>query len=167
MLNRTNRTLLATTNRLNLGTRSLDQISSGNNNGSLTLRFAHVAHPVAVRVGVVAYPEAFAIEGGRAFGPLDPSPAAMPSMSGSSSASGQPSPGWLARASKPGCQLARAAKRPGAVGTLAVLDPIRSVDAPPIPPDRRRPRTTLGLRCQPVRSACRAARVVVVPVAAP
>ncbi len=55
MLNRTNRTLSANTNRLNLGTRKLDQNAS-DNNGTLTLRTAHLFPVAAVRAGVVEYP---------------------------------------------------------------------------------------------------------------
>ena len=40
MLNRTNRTLSATTNRLNLGTRTLGHLVASDNNGTLTLRAA-------------------------------------------------------------------------------------------------------------------------------
>ena len=47
MSNRTNRTLSATTNRLNLGTRKLD-LNASANNGGLTLRTAHTL-PVLVR----------------------------------------------------------------------------------------------------------------------
>ena len=56
MLNRTNRTLSANTNRLNLGTRKLDQNASANI-GTLTLRTAHVDHDVvSVRAVHLVYP---------------------------------------------------------------------------------------------------------------
>src|SRR3954469_22836378 len=54
MLNRTNRTLSAHLNRLNLGTRSLATLASFNN-GDQTLRTRH-AHPVDMRAGVDGYP---------------------------------------------------------------------------------------------------------------
>ena len=55
MLNRTNRTLSANTNRLNLGTRMLD-LNASANNGSLTLRTAHTPAVVTVRTGFGPYP---------------------------------------------------------------------------------------------------------------
>ena len=54
MLNRTNRTLSANLNRLNLGTRSLASQASVIN-GDSTLHTRHV-YPVAVRAGVVGVP---------------------------------------------------------------------------------------------------------------
>lgn len=53
MLNRTNRTLSANLNRLNLGTRSL-AILAGVDNGVQTLRTRHV-HRVVMRDGVLGY----------------------------------------------------------------------------------------------------------------
>jgi len=55
MLNRTNRTLSANLNRLNLGTRMLG-LNAGVNNGSLTLRTAPVYPTAAVRVEVLEHP---------------------------------------------------------------------------------------------------------------
>jgi hypothetical protein len=54
MLNRTNRTLSAHLNRLNLGTRSL-ALQAGSNNGTKALDIRH-AHPVVMRAGMVGYP---------------------------------------------------------------------------------------------------------------
>ena len=54
MLNRTNRTLSASFNRLNLGTRSLDLIASAFN-GEQTLRTRH-AHAVVLRDGMAGVP---------------------------------------------------------------------------------------------------------------
>jgi len=54
MLNRTNRTLSAHLNRLNLGTRSLATLA-GLNDGAQTLHTRH-AYPVVMRVGVVGVP---------------------------------------------------------------------------------------------------------------
>jgi hypothetical protein len=55
MLNRTNRTLSATSTRLNLGTRSLALKANGNI-GNQTLRHAHAAPAAAVRAGGAFYP---------------------------------------------------------------------------------------------------------------
>jgi hypothetical protein len=55
MLNRTNRTLSAQLNRLNLGTRSLAPVARFNTSAS-TLHFRPV-HPVVTRAGVVGVPE--------------------------------------------------------------------------------------------------------------
>jgi hypothetical protein len=49
MSNRTNQTLSANTNRLNLGSRSLALVASGNGTTTLRFRLAHLSHP-----GVVA-----------------------------------------------------------------------------------------------------------------
>jgi len=54
MLNRTNRTLSAHLNRLNLGTRSLAPVGSFNK-GAQALHTRH-AHPVVMRAGMVGYP---------------------------------------------------------------------------------------------------------------
>jgi hypothetical protein len=54
MLNRTNRTLSAHLNRLNLGTRSL-AIVAGLNDGAQTLHTRH-AYPVVMRAGMVGVP---------------------------------------------------------------------------------------------------------------
>jgi hypothetical protein len=54
MLNRTNRTLSARLNRLNLGTRSLAQVARFNDSAS-TLH-TRLVHPVVLRVGVVGMP---------------------------------------------------------------------------------------------------------------
>jgi hypothetical protein len=53
MLNRTNRTLSANLNRLNLGTRSL-ALQANVNNGDQALYVRH-AHPVVMRAGTVGY----------------------------------------------------------------------------------------------------------------
>jgi hypothetical protein len=53
MLNRTNRTLSANLNRLNLGTRSLALVA-GINNGEKSLHIRH-AHGVIMRAGMVGY----------------------------------------------------------------------------------------------------------------
>ncbi|MHC5538977.1 hypothetical protein ACYOEI_12220 [Singulisphaera rosea] len=55
MLNRTNRTLSANLNRLNLGTRSF-AIAANVNNGDQTLRLRHDDHRVVLRDGMPGYP---------------------------------------------------------------------------------------------------------------
>jgi hypothetical protein len=81
MLNRTNRTLSANLNRLNLGTRSL-VLKTGVNNGDSTLRVRH-AHAYAMRDGMF-----------RSFDPAisDPSWVAIPSFPCSSPVSPWPGP---------------------------------------------------------------------------
>ncbi len=165
MLNRTNRTLLATTHRLNLGTRSLDQLSSGNN-GSKTLRLAHVAHPVAVRVGLGEYPGAMG-GGPESIRASYPIASAMPPMSGSSPGSSQRSQRSKARDQQPGQPLASKPRLVKPVADPQVDDRSRRPDASPIFSPCRSPRTTLGWRPPVERLAGRSARVVLVPVAAP
>ena len=75
MLNRTNRTLSAHLNRLNLGTRSLASQASFNN-GDSTLH-TRLVHPVAVRAGVVGVPVY----------PMIMGPIGIPSIPGSPSVS--------------------------------------------------------------------------------
>lgn len=55
MLNRTNRTLSANLNRLNLGTRSF-ALAANVNNGAQTLRTRHEDHRVVMRDGMPGYP---------------------------------------------------------------------------------------------------------------
>jgi hypothetical protein len=75
MLNRTNRTLSAHLNRLNLGTRTLASQASFNN-GDSTLH-TRLAHAVAVRAGVVGVPVY----------PMIMGPIGIPSIPGSPSVS--------------------------------------------------------------------------------
>ena len=75
MLNRTNRTLSAHLNRLNLGTRTLASQASFNN-GDSTLH-TRLVHPVAVRAGVVGVPVY----------PMIMGPIGIPSIPGSPSVS--------------------------------------------------------------------------------
>jgi hypothetical protein len=75
MLNRTNRTLSAHLNRLNLGTRTLASQASFNN-GDSTLH-SRLVHPVAVRAGVVGVPVY----------PMIMGPIGIPSIPGSPSVS--------------------------------------------------------------------------------
>jgi len=75
MLNRTNRTLSAHLNRLNLGTRTLASQASFNH-GDSTLHTRHI-YPVAVRAGVVGVP----------VDPMIMGPIGIPSIPGSPSVS--------------------------------------------------------------------------------
>ncbi len=93
MLNRTNRTLSANTNRLNLGTRKLD-LNASANNGSLTLRTARTLPDVSVRTGVDPYP-AFRFEEPSIKGPKPPKPV-IRLMPGSSTESSRPAQGFWA-----------------------------------------------------------------------
>lgn len=96
MLNRTNRTLSAHTNRLNLGTRKLDQNASANN-GSLTLRTSVTQPAVRVRTGVVPYPGIIPFEGPSIREPKPELKPAIQTMSGSSfSMSSRPAQGFWA-----------------------------------------------------------------------
>jgi hypothetical protein len=94
MLNRTNRTLSANTNRLNLGTRKLANNAS-DNNGSLTLRTASTMPVVHVRTGVVPYPGFIVFEEPSIQGPKPMKPT-IQAMSGSSTMSSRPSQGFWA-----------------------------------------------------------------------
>jgi len=169
MLNRTNRTLSATTNRLNLGTRKLDGNASANI-GTLTLHFAHVDLPVVpvvtVRSGVVAYP-AFRFEGPPIRTPEAGMPA-MPAMSGSSPESSWPKQGAASR-DQQGQPVALASQT---VGTIVVRsgddgNAGRCAPTPRLQPDPARPSTILGLGCDPARLAGRSARATLVSAAAP
>jgi hypothetical protein len=164
MLNRTNRTLSANTNRLNLGTRKLDQNASANI-GSLTLRTAHVDHDVvSVRAVHLLYP-GFGFGGPSITGPKPMKPA-MSEMAGSSPESswplrvqasrdqqGQP----VALASQP---VGTVVVRSGDNGTDRCVPPPRS-SAPQLPS-----RSTLARRCELPRFAGRPARATLVSVAA-
>jgi hypothetical protein len=72
MLNRTNRTLSAHLNRLNLGTRSLASLASLNN-GAQTLHTRH-AFAVAMRAGMVGVPVSSITSGGYAIPSIPGSP---------------------------------------------------------------------------------------------
>jgi hypothetical protein len=154
MLNRTNRTLSANTNRLNLGTRKLDQNASANN-GSLTLRTAH--HPftvVTVRTGAVEYP-GIPMEGP----PIKVEPKSMkpemPAMSGSSPRSSRPARGfwaWDQGQSAMSSQLAQPA-----LVLRDVAGTGRGV-APRVSPSRSHTSSSLAWHCDRTRRAGRSAR---------
>jgi hypothetical protein len=94
MLNRTNRTLSANTNRLNLGTRKLD-LNASANNGSLTLRTAPTLPDVHVRTGVVSY-QGFVMFEEPSIGEPKPMKPEIRPMSGSSLMSSRPAQGFWA-----------------------------------------------------------------------
>jgi hypothetical protein len=154
MLNRTNRTLSATTNRLNLGTRKLDQDASANN-GSLTLRTAH-ASPVVVnvRTGVVPYP-GFVFEEPFIMGPKPLKPATQ-AMSGSSPESSRPAQGFWAWDQGQTVQLSSQPAQPGLV-LRDVVGTGRGV-APPVTSSQRHSRSSLAWHCDSMRRAGRSAR---------
>jgi hypothetical protein len=76
MLNRTNRTLSARLNRLNLGTRSLAPVARFNDSAS-TLH-TRLVHPVVMRVGVAKIPVGPAIIGPIGIPAIPGSPAVSP-----------------------------------------------------------------------------------------
>jgi hypothetical protein len=154
MLNRTNRTLSANTNRLNLGTRKLDLNASGNN-GSLTLRTVPTSPEVFVRTGFGPYLR-FIIEG-----PAIPEPKPMKPtmgflMSGSSTESSRPAQGFWAWdqgqtvvSSQPGQPLGSSLR-----DTLGRSGSVR----PLIKASLRHSRTSLDRHCDRPRRAGRSAR---------
>jgi len=166
MLNRTNRTLSANLNRLNLGTRKLDQFASANI-GNLTLRTAHVDHVVSVRAGSFEYP-GFKFVAPPIMGP-EPLKPAMPSMAGSSPGSPWPTTGratWdqqgqpVALASQPvGTVVVRSGD--GGTGRCVHLPSPRGSSS--LSPSR----SSLGRHCDPARLAGRSARATLVSAATP
>jgi hypothetical protein len=164
MLNRTNRTLSANTNRLNLGTRKLDQNASANI-GSLTLRTAQVDHDVvSVRAVHLKYP-GFVFGGPSIAGPKPMKPA-MSEMAGSSPESSWPIPGQASR-DQQGQPVALASQP---VGTVVVRSGDNGTDRCVPPPRSSAPqrlsRPTLDRRCDRSRLASRLARATLVSVAA-
>jgi len=165
MLNRTNRTLSANTNRLNLGTRKLDQDASANI-GNLTLRTAHV-EPVVVSVRAVhlTYP-GFGFGGPSITGPKPMKPA-MSEMTGSSPESSWPGQGRASR-DQQGQPVAMASQP---VGTVVVRSGDNGTDRCVPPPrsssERRLSRWSLARHCDRPRLAGRSARATQVSVAAP
>ncbi len=154
MLNRTNRTLSANTNRLNLGTRKLDQNASANN-GSLTLRTAHTPAVVSVRTGVVPYP-GFVFGEPFIMGPK-PSKPAMPPMSGSSPESSRPAQGFWAWDQGQTVQLSSQPSQPGLV-LRDVVGTGRGVAPPVVTPAQSHSRSSLAWHCDSMRRAGRSAR---------
>ncbi len=164
MLNRTNRTLSANPNRLNLGTRKLDGNASANI-GSLTLRTAHVGHVVvSVRAGSVMDP-GFRFEGPPIMAPKPMKPA-IPAISGSSPESSWPRLGRASRdlqgqpaalASQP---VGASVVRSGDGGTGCRVQPPRSSSW------QRLSRSSLGRRCDSAIPAGRSARAIEVSAAA-
>jgi hypothetical protein len=157
MLNRTNRTLSANSNRLNLGTRKLDQNASANN-GSLTLRTA-TAHAspvvVTVRTGVAPYPGfMFAEPPIMEPKPLKP---AMHSMSGSSPESSRPAQGFWAWDQGQTVPLSSQPAQPGSV-LRDVVGTGRGVTPRVATPSQRQARSSLAWHCDRMRLAGRSAR---------
>ena len=156
MLNRTNRTLSANTNRLNLGTRKLDQNASANI-GSLTLRTAHAFTVVTVRTGVVEYhgiPDGVDRPLKRNRNAMKP--AMRPAMTGSSPRSSRPAQGfwaWDQGQSAMSSQLAQPA---------LVLRDVAGTGkgaAPRVSPSpRSHTRSSLAWHCDRTRRAGRSAR---------
>jgi len=152
MLNRTNRTLSATTNRLNLGTRKLDQNASANN-GSLTLRTAHL-FPFVVRTGLVEYP-GIPMEGPPiSAGPKRMKPA-MPAMTGSSPRTLKLAMGFWA------WDQGQSAMSSQLTQSLAVLRDVAAEGkgvTPQVTPSRVHSRSSLAWHCDRRRRAGRSAR---------
>jgi hypothetical protein len=154
MLNRTNRTLSANTNRLNLGTRMLG-LNAGANNGSLTLRTAHPSPAVSVRVGVVSYP-GFKFEEPSIMEPKPLKPA-MPPTSGSSPESSRPAQGFWAWDQGQTVQLSSQPSQPGLV-LRDVVGTGRGVAPPVVTPAQSHARLSLAWHCDRLRLAGRSAR---------
>ncbi len=155
MLNRTNRTLSAHTNRLNLGTRKLDRNASANI-GSLTLRTVP-AHPSAsVRVGFAEYP-GIPLGGPSIATPPKPAMPAMPAMSGSSSGSMSPSRDYRAWDQGQAATLASQPAQPVVV-LLQDADGTGRGVAPRDSSPRSHSRSSLGWSCERPRLAGRSAR---------
>jgi hypothetical protein len=153
MLNRTNRTLSANTNRLDLGTRMLG-LNAGANNGSLTLRTAHPFPTVVVRTGVAEYPgihgEAPPIE-------AEPKPMkpAMSAMTGSS-----PRPASPARDFRAWDQGQSAMSSQPAQAFAVLTDGVGTSggDTPQVSPSQGHSRSSLAWHCDRMRRAGRSAR---------
>jgi hypothetical protein len=160
MLNRTNRTLSANTNRLDLGTRMLG-LNASANNGSLTLRTAIDRFPTVVRTGVVEYP---GIHGEAPPTEAKPKPVkpAMSAMSGSSSRPMSPArdfrawdQGQPAMSSQPSQPLGVLRDAGGSSGRVT---PLTS-------PIQGHPRSSLAWHCDRPRRAGRSARAALALVA--
>ena len=154
MLNRTNRTLSAHTNRLNLGTRNLGLQAVGNN-GNLTLRTAHrfLDPTVVVRTGVVEYPR-IPVEAPPIAAMPKPMKPAMSSMFGSSPRPSSPSRGFRA------WDQGQSAMSSPLAWTVAVLkDAVGTSrsDTPQVIPSQDHPRSSLGWHCDRTRRAGRSA----------
>jgi hypothetical protein len=158
MLNRTNRTLSAHTNRLNLGTRKLD-LNASTNNGRLTLRTALTSPVVSVRTGFVPYP-GFRFEEPSIMGPKPMKPTIRP-MSGSSTESSRPAQGFWAWDQGQTALLSQP-EQPGEVlrdlaGSLGSVKPLNSSS-------RSHSRTSLAWHCDRARPAGRSARAALAMV---
>jgi hypothetical protein len=153
MLNRTNRTQSANTNRLDLGTRKLG-LQAGGNNGSLTLRTAHSFPTVVVRTGVEEYPR-IPVEAPPIAAMPKPMKPAMSAMPGSSPRPASPSRGFQA------WDQGQSAMSSQPAPTVAVLGDVAGtsrIDAPQVTPSQGHPRSSLGWHCDRTRRAGRSAR---------
>jgi hypothetical protein len=132
MLNRTNRTLSANLNRLNLGTRSLAVTANINTGDLQTLRTRHV-HRVVMRDGMHGYRPS----------PISLSRGAIPVIPGS-----LPVPSWLieSRSVRPwgefAAEMFTVSDRPCRQGESQALSPERALDQPARSKRDRRPVTT-------------------------
>jgi hypothetical protein len=164
MLNRTNRTLSANTNRLDLGTRKLD-LNASANNGSLTLRTAHHFPTVVVRTGTEEYPGIPMEAPPIVAGPKRMKPA-MPRMSGSSPRPSSPARDFRAWDQGQTAMLSQPAQT---VGVLSdVVGTGRGV-TPQVTPSQFLTRSSLAWRCDRRRRAGRSARaaLALVPETSP
>jgi hypothetical protein len=153
MLNRTNRTLSANSNRLNLGTRKLD-LNASANNGSLTLRTSQTFPVVSVRTGVVIYP-GLKFEGPIIMEPKPLKPAMLP-MSGSSPESSRPAQGFWAW-DQGQIVLSSQPAQPAFV-LRDVVGTGRGVAPPVVTPAQSHARSSLAWHCDSMRLAGRSAR---------
>jgi len=152
MLNRTNRTLSANTNGLNLGTRNLAHNASDNN--GLTLRTAQLRPAVTVRTGFMEYPGHVFVEPS-IMGPKPLKPA-MPLMSGSSPRSSRPAQGFWAWDQGQSVALSSQPVQPGVVlrdvvGTVGGVTPLAHSSG-------SHSRSSLAWHCERIRPAGRSAR---------
>jgi hypothetical protein len=156
MLNRTNRTLSANPNRLNLGTRNLLALVAGGNTGSQTLRTAHEFPTAVVRAGFEEYSR---IQGtakpiSAMPKPLKPAMSATP---GSSPSLGDPS--WDSSVWDQG-QAAMSSQPTQTSAALESGDGARTGSDTPLTPPQGHSRSNLGRRCDRTRRAGRSARAV-------
>jgi len=154
MLNRTNRTLSANTNRLNLGTRNLAHNAS-DNNGSLTLRTARLRQVLTVRTGFEPYP-GLKFEEPSIMGPKPLKPAMRP-MSGSSPESSRPAQGFWAWDQGQSAAMSSQPAQPGAA-LRGVVGTGRGVAPPVVNPSPSHSRSSLAWHCDRMRLAGRSAR---------
>jgi hypothetical protein len=153
MLNRTNRTLSANTNRLNLGTRKLD-LNASANNGSLTLRTAHLFPTVVVRTGFGEYP---GIKGEAP--PIKAMPKPMkPAMSAMSGSFPRPLSSLRKLSAWNQGQSAMSSQPAQTLGVLTGAQLTGRGVAPRVSPSQDHSRSSLAWHCDRIRQAGRSAR---------